>query len=55
MSTIEPLFPLPEPVASSTPTLKGQPRLATANREQVELRYTALNDLLPEDHRARLV
>jgi transposase len=33
----------------------GQPRLKTAQRDQVEFRACSWNDLLPEDHQARLV
>ena len=33
----------------------GTPRLRTANREQVEFRACAWNDLLPDDHEARMV
>lgn len=33
----------------------GRPRLERANRQQVAMRLAALDDLLPEDHRARLV
>jgi transposase len=33
----------------------GTPRLRTANREQVEYRACAWNDLLPDDHQARMV
>ncbi len=55
MADTDPLFPLPD--ANSTPTVesRGKPRLETANRQQVEMRYAALDDLLPDDHRARLV
>ncbi len=37
------------------PELCGQPRLRTANREQVVFRAAALDDLLPPDHPARTV
>lgn len=45
---------------SATPPPKkpqegGRPRLRYANREQVGFRACALNDLLPEDHQARIV
>jgi len=33
----------------------GTPRLRTANREQIEYRACAWNDLLPDDHQARIV
>jgi transposase len=52
----ETLFPLPpaqEP-GNSQPA-PGIPRLEKANRQQVMMRLAALDDLLPEDHRARLV
>ena len=57
MPDTDPLFPLPEvqPAAVSMPETRGKPRLETANRQQVEMRIAALDDLLPEDHRARLV
>jgi transposase len=50
-----PLFPLPEENHLSTTPGKGQPRLEKPNRQQIEMRYAALDDLLPEDHRARIV
>ena len=55
MPETETLFPLPEPKSDPATETRGKPRLETANREQVEIRYLALEDLLPEDHRARLV
>src|SRR5512137_1924190 len=57
MSETDPLFPLSEvqPAAVPAPETRGKPRLETANRQQVEMRFAALDDLLPEDHRARLV
>ena len=33
----------------------GTPRLRRANRRQIEFRACAWNDLLPEDHEARIV
>lgn len=33
----------------------GQPRLRCAGRDQIEFRACALNDMLPEDHQARIV
>jgi transposase len=51
----ETLFPLPEANNQLPEHGKGKPRLETANRQQVAMRYAALDDLLPEDHRARLV
>lgn len=49
------LFPLPE--ADNQPFEQGQgkPRLETADRQQVAMRFASLDDLLPEDHRARVV
>ena len=55
MPDTEPLFALPDPTAAPAPVTRGKPRLETANRQQVEMRFAALDDLLPEDHRARLV
>jgi transposase len=51
----ETLFPLPEEIQLSTTPGKGQPRLEKPNRQQIEMRYAALDDLLPADHRARIV
>lgn len=51
----ETLFPLPEANDPLPEHGKGKPRVETANRQQVAMRYAALDDLLPEDHRARLV
>jgi len=52
----ETLFPLPpaEEGADREPAA-GVPRIQSANRQQVEMRMAALDDLLPDDHRARLV
>ncbi len=49
------LFPLPEGEPQSPEPGPGKPRLETADRQQVSMRWAALDDLLPEDHRARLV
>ena len=53
------LFPLPQgesmPVTEESAALGGTPRLRAANREQVEFRACCWNDLLPEDHQARIV
>ena len=49
------LFPLPEEKPTSTAILKGKPRLETWTRQQKEMRIASLDELLPEDHRARLV
>lgn len=57
MPDTDPLFPLSEvqPAAVPAPETRGKPRLEMANRQQVEMRLAALDDLLPEEHRARLV
>ncbi len=55
MTDPDPLFPLPDVTPAPTAQSQGKPRLETANRQQVEMRYAALDDLLPDDHRARLV
>src|SRR5512142_2068872 len=49
------LFPLPEETPIEASSAKGKPRLLQANREQVAMHLASLDDLLPEDHRARLV
>ncbi len=49
------LFTLPESNHRPHECGKGKPRLETANRKQVEMHFVALDDMLPEDHRARLV
>ena len=51
----ETLFPLPEGTPKSIPTGKGKPRLEIANRQQVTMRIVSLDEILPEDHRARVV
>jgi len=51
----ETLFPLPEANPSPSQPGKGKPRLEQANRQQVEMRLASLDQLLPEDHRARIV
>jgi transposase len=51
----ETLFPLPETISTPTATGKGKPRLESANRQQVELRMSSLDEMLPAEHRARLV
>ena len=52
---IEPLFPLPDESPKHTPTGKGKPRLETANRQQMTLHVASLDELLPAEHRARVV
>jgi transposase len=53
------LFALPEggtmPKHQPADRGGGTPRLRTANREQIEYRACAWNDLLPDDHQARIV
>jgi len=49
------LFPLPDSQPHEPEHKTGKPRLETADRRQVAMRLVALEDLLPEDHRARLV
>lgn len=49
------LFPLPEENAETKKAGKGKPRIEKANRHQVEMRLTSLDELLPEDHKARLI
>lgn len=49
------LFPLPESSSQTSEDCPGKPRLETANRQQISMRLAALDDLLPEDHRARIV
>jgi len=49
------LFPLPEEQEQQNDPVKGKPRLETANRQQIEMRMVSLDQLLPKNHRARLV
>jgi transposase len=42
-------------VAAKDAALSGTPRLRQANRRQIEFRACAWNDLLPDDHAARVV
>lgn len=52
----ETLFPLPEAEARAVGTPpKGKPRLLRAERHQVAMRLASLDELLPAEHRARLV
>jgi transposase len=51
----ETLFPLSDETDKAIEQGIGKPRLERANRQQVAMRLAALDDLLPEDHRARLV
>ena len=45
---------VPEPAAAE-PTTKGVPRLRRAVRDQVVVHWEAVDNLIPEDHRARMV
>ncbi len=49
------LFELPEEPEPSRPAGKGKPRLRCVNRQQVVFRQAALDDLLSDDHPARLI
>jgi transposase len=49
------LFPLPEELPIKPRLEKGKPRLEVANRQQVAMRMASLDELLPAEHRARLV
>jgi transposase len=51
------LFPLPESQVpeAAAPAPGGRPRVNAANRHQVVMRTAALDELLPEDHQARVV
>jgi transposase len=52
------LFEMPaaEPAApAEEPRYGGRPRLRCAVRDQIEFRACALNDMLPDDHQARVV
>jgi len=49
------LFPMPEEQEQPNEPAKGKPRLETANRQQIEMRMVSLDELLPKNHRARLV
>lgn len=51
----ETLFSMPEEISKPATRGQGQPRLDRANRHQVEMRCASLDELLPEDHRARVV
>jgi len=51
----ETLFPLPEESQTSVSKGRGTPRLEKPDRQQIQMRYAALDDLLPADHRARVV
>lgn len=54
---IEPLFDLPAstPEPDALAASRGNPRLARANRRQVEMRLAALDDLVPAEHLVRVI
>jgi transposase len=41
--------------AAAEPAKKGEPRLRLAVRDQIVMHWEAVDDLIPEDHRARMV
>src|SRR3954447_9776773 len=43
------------PEAEPAPPTRGRPRLRTANRDQIVFRAAPLDDLIPDDHPARIV
>jgi transposase len=45
----------PPPQAEASVTMRGQPRLRTARRDQIVFRAAPLDDLIPDDHPARIV
>ena len=49
------LFPLPEEQPRAQEPQSGKPRLLQANRQQIEMHLASWDDLLPDDHRARIV
>jgi transposase len=49
------LFDCPEPVATATEPVVGPPRLLQAQRDQLLLLPVNLEELIPEDHPARVV
>jgi transposase len=59
MTLSQPLFedaPIPERLTDSEPNAQaGQARVLYPNRDQIELRPSDLDSLLPEGHRARIV
>jgi transposase len=61
MTATTPLFgpddldPTPTPASAPTPPPHGEPRLRTPIRDQVELRWASLDELLDPDHPARIV
>lgn len=51
----ETLFPLPAEQPRDPARRSGKPRVLRANRQQVEIQLLSLDQLLPDDHRARIV
>lgn len=51
----ESLFALPAEQPHDRPRRSGKPRMWRANRQQVEFRLASLDELLPDDHRVRLI
>src|SRR5512135_3209931 len=54
-STLFEVGDTPSPEAKPSDPSKGRPRLRTANRDQIIFRAAPLDDLIPDDHPARLV
>jgi transposase len=50
-----PLIEMPEKEVQPEAEKVGKPRIAKANREQVEMRVAALDSLVSEDHKVRIV
>jgi transposase len=51
----ETLIDIPEEGLQRKGKGKGQPRIQRANRQQIEMRMAALDSLVPEDHKVRIV
>lgn len=49
------LFPIAERKPSASVEGKGRPRLEKANRQQIEMRLASLDELIPKEHRVRIV
>ena len=49
------LIDIPEEKLQKVEKGKGQPRVQRANRQQIEMRLAALDSLVPEDHKVRIV
>ncbi len=52
---VESLFTLPEEEPAAKERKGGQPRLEKPERQQIKMHLASLDELLPEDHRVRLV